>query len=638
MSHASNDEKDGKQPPSKRQRFLPAGENALSGHDKSFVASLSTSVDSGLVSTDLQDTNSCSLVESALRVPTSILFRQVGGDKTGEGVANASKTKRRLRPLLSRQEMEQFLRLALLAQEIDVLVDLSETALSRRQFAKRFRRDILMQRDTSNHNLWKNPWLATMGPILDVLEQRQSNPPIKCHLNKFVSKQEDFLHHIHNELTRLYQELQACGIFELERSAEQNRSLVASLTDILGYNYNDNDDDSQADDSQRTAAVRKLIKEKQSLSKLQDFLAHRVRSLLVVLCHFQTTPSSESNNSTCANEKLKNDTDSENNRKRILQSAIPSVTSTDVHNDDVDKTKSTLSMKKESNKEDNDNENKAINNDQSSILSMEEILIPLEVVCSSLFDHHADRKIPTRMASHQNEEDSIGKEYCSKSENENSSGCADDFQEKKKQQIEHHEADSGSLLLNAMTTKSNMIIENDSKLDSLIDDSNPVAMSTERASDKIDKASTNHMVQAGKLKLDCMTQEKAANGKNGVKCFDQKSTVAPEASQRTVEAGITMMKLAKDMEILPTAHEETTIERGNVFDRKNKPESKGTTETKQYSCDDNDSFVDDPPSVGEERYGENTNKTLSADYKNSTKNTVGIFDVVDVLTPHSQSQ
>ena len=146
------------------------------------------------------------------------------------------------------------------------------------------------------------------------------------------------------------------------------------------------------------------------------------------------------------------------------------------------------------------------------------------------------------------------------------------------------------------------------------------------------------MVQAEKLKLDCITQEKAANGKNGVNCFDQKSMVAPEASQRTVEAGITMMKLAKDMGILPTAHEKTTTERDNVIDRENKPESKGTTKTKQYSCDDNDSFVDDPPSVGEERYDENTNKNLSADYRNSTKNTVGIFDVVDVLTPQSQSQ
>ncbi len=578
MSSSSNLDKNDMQPPPKRQRILPQGSFASPGSAQSRpmpslchrkTASVSSpSLDSGLQFTDVQEIDGFSSIESALGVPTRILFRRVGGDRkegesTSDGKHSSNKkiSRRRLRPLLSRQEAEQFLRLTLLAQEIDALVDLSETVLSRRQFARRFRRQVLMQRDANDKDRpWKNPWLATLGPILDVLEKRQSNPSIE---NQYASDQQpnpqgDTLHYINHELTRLYHALQACGVYELERAAEQNRSLAASLTDILGYTL-DNDDDN---DNGRTSAVRNLAREKRSLSKLQDLLAKRVRSLLIVLCHSRSTWSAKSNHASDNEAKMGDD---RIDRKQILFDEQLSSPSVDGNTERIAGNKN----------------NKVGYDDESSILWLEEILVPLEVVCDELFDK-ADPKVTasTTAARIHNENDNV------------SDHCADDLED------------------------------------------NQIYL---EASQRTVGAATTILSLSGNTKEDIDSHDQGtAQPSVGEEASDRDTmtTSEPLLSQSAVGAAATMMELSTKM-----------AERDDVTKSQSNGDNKAGTgngtnrnhpHTQQNPGNDDGSFIDDPPSDGEDEYVETTIEEEATPSKNA-KNSVGIFDVVDVLTPQSQS-
>jgi hypothetical protein len=705
MSSSRNHEKNDQQPPSKRQRILPEGTRgtcassvSVSGsaesrlmsppprlgkttgasYSYSSVVSIRPPTDSGPIFTDVQEIDgyNCSSIESALGVPTRILFRQVGGDrKEEEGASNANissgkkKKKRRLRPLLSRQEAEQFLRLTLLAQEIDILVDLSETVLSRRQFARRFRREVLMQSDaksapaSSNDRPWRNPWLATLGPILDVLEQRQSNPSRQyCQLhNNFVSNQqqnpqEDILHHIHNELARLYHGLQTCGVYELERSAEQNRSLVASLTDILGF---DDDGQGDANDSGRTSAVRKLAREKHSLSKLQDLLAKRVRSLLLVLCHSRTATTAESNATSDDRAKIDvdvdNDNNNENDRKQIMFDEQLSSTSTDANTDNIDNGNNPSTKKKASNEKDNDDEDKASDDDESSVLSLEEILIPLEIICEKLFAR-ADRKTTaTTMAKIQNENDSVSENRCDKLEIEEISGFIEPTAEGKQQQIHKekkglHPTNNDSSLLKAAAKMSVTTTGNATATvpGSTAEDSDPMTRIPLEFSQRTVGAAATIMALAGIAEQEYTAPKKVTiQPGSGEEDSDPMTMLTAEASQKTIGAADTMMALAmKAGKDFPT-HKTITAKRNPIHKSQNNRNSKvdivdmtnrDSPHMQQFPGNDDDSFADDPPSDGEDGYVETTNKEKAGGCKDNATCNLGIFDVVDVLTPQSQSQ
>ena len=570
MSSSSNLDKNDMQPPPKRQRILPQGSFASPGsaqsrpmpspcHRKTASAS-SSSPDSGPIFTDVLEIDGCSSIESALGVPTRILFRRVGGDRKeaentsdGEQSSNKKESRRRLRPLLSRQEAEQFLRLTLLAQEIDVLVSLSETVLSRRQFARRFRRQVLMQRDANDKDRpWKNPWLATLGPILDVLEKRQSNPSIK---NQYASDQQpnphgDILHYINHELTRLYHALQSCGVYELERAAEQNRSLVASLTDILGYTL-DNDDDN---DNGRTSAVRNLAREKRSLSKLQDLLAKRVRSLLIVLCHSRSTWTAKTNYAGDNGAKMGDD---RIDRKQILFDEQLSSPSVDGNTEGIAGNKN----------------NEVGDDDESSILSIEEFLVPLEVVCDGLFDK-ADPKISATRTHDEN--------------GNVSDHCADEFEE------------------------SQIYLE---------------------ASQRTVGAATTILSLSGNTKEDVDSYDKATSQPSlGEEASDRDTMTTSKCllSQSAVGAAATMMELSTKMA------ERDDVTKSQSNGDKEAGTSNGTNRnhphTQQHPGNDDGSFIDDPPSDGEDEHVETTIEEEATPSKNA-KSSVGIFDVVDVLTP-----
>ena len=658
MSSALEHDENDRQPPSKRQRILPertrgAGTASSSLDDKTRCAASASasptvpSTEYGPVFTDVEDTEddwcnkNCSSIESALGVPTKIIFRRVGGDRkepTTRTHANEKQQRKRPRPLLSRQEAEQFLRLTLVVQEIDVLVDLSETVLSRRRFARRFRHGVLMQRgddaDTNDpqQNAWKNPWLTTLGPILDVLEQRQILPdrsrrmatekhqPPNFPQQQQQQQQHDILHHIHNQMMRLCHELQACGVYEMERSAEQNRSLVASLTDILGYHTTDdlegereddgNEIDGDDDDGGRTSAVRALAQEKHALSKLQELLSKRARSLLVMLC-FPRTPSTDNNTddtgddgkkSGCdANIDSDSDNDNDNHTKQIL-----------FYEEDSSGTASMLPRTGRSNRNkskawnhsasNNDHKfltpriehsygnNNSDGDEESSLLSLEEILIPIEVVCDQLFARGGRKTNITTPVGIQNQ---------NKCTIESLSDRATEKEDKppmaEKMGFRGTEDKSSSSLLEAASRIATRTTETASL---------PVGSLVENSSDVM-------------------------------------KVVAVEASQRTVGAAVAMMTLA-------TNSDKSTLEtkrNGNHLDNHSMRVAIGTLNrknaglgTQQYlgKNHDDDSFVEDPPTDGEVGNAETSNNDQDTSAEDKPNNVLGIFDVVDVLTPQSQ--
>ena len=584
MSSPMNQERNEMLPPPKRQRTLAGGNHASQrstqsrsvsapcshqANGSSSALSPSRAInsplnDDGPIFTNVQEIDGGSSIEAALGVPSRILFRQVGGDCKASG--NVGGNKRRLRPLMSRQEAEQFLRLTLLAQEIDVLVDLSETVLEKRQFARRFRRDVLMQdstKSTPNKDPpWKNPWLSTLGPILDVLEQRKATPSNQTPTvsNPQQNSPEDILHYIHNELTRLYHALQTCGIYELERSAEQNRSLVASLTDILGYTV----DTDVGPENGRTSAVANLANEKESLSKLQDLLAKRVRSLLVVLCHSNTTSTTESNDASDEGEKMG---------------------AQGIHNQQI-----LFDEQLSSRSGDGDTENikDSTNNDDSSILSLGEVLKPLEVVCDELFGQPTNDTTPTT-ASKQNETEN-----------------GDD----KSLEVEATNGDFAAV-------------------DTTEEDPDPMAMVPLEMSQRTVGAAATILSLASDPKQDVVdgnendTTQTATFSEKDLNHSYTRSTGEPEASQRAVGAANTMVALATKPKDVPNNGDHRTVSTSTT--------NRSDPQMPQHRGDDDDSYIEDPPSDGEMESKESPKKDEAANGR------VGIFDVVDVLTPASQS-
>ncbi|VEU34108.1 unnamed protein product [Pseudo-nitzschia multistriata] len=636
--YANDKDNDMPPPPHKRQRVSPEAtgdgspdtasfslsprnkKNFTAGNDSTHSSAIPfpLSVDAGPIFTEVEDqVDGYASVESVLGVPAYILFRRVGGNdddikSNDTGVKNGKDHRpRRRRPLLTRQEMEQFLRLTLLAQEIDVLVNLSETVLSRRRFARHFRRSILMQEhpDSKPHSgdaPWKNPWLVTLGPILDVLEQKQYRPDSSLRsaeggrrrdllrdgiLPDPYPKQQgrDVLCHVHEQITRLCHELQACGVYELERSAEQNRSLVASLTDIVGYDH-DHGGENGEHETGKTSAVRILAKEKHALSRLQDHLSRRVRSLLAGFC-FSSGATTKGNDDGGSHED-------DNNSKQILFDDRASSSSTVIrtgkgnangnehehHNEDNKKLaeKSTNDKSSDTNIVDGDSDD-----DESSLMSLEEAMTPLELICEKLFAGAGSSK---PMASSPLEIE-ITEDSTKRSMAETRSGISQRGSDEQRRQTQQQQE---------QTTK---ISRNTNELNS----SNPDRVSA-------------------------------------------MATASVEASQRTAGAAAVMMALATDPkpataspwreppksmrnEALGSSGNNSSVPR-NRFDG---------TNPKKPGNDDDGSFVEDPPPSDAEDYkevkhGKKKENSESPKKKGATKGTMGIFDVVDVFTPSSPSE
>jgi hypothetical protein len=135
-------------------------------------------------------------MEAQLYIPMVVIFRQVLSNN-------------RAKPLLTRSEAQSMLRMNMLSQEIDVLVQLSSEAF--------------------NKKLWCNNIEATLvsHPVLRALL-----PLLHCHGKK---KPEKALAYIQQELSRALHEITTLSNM-MHQSADQNYTLSESLLDALGGN------------------------------------------------------------------------------------------------------------------------------------------------------------------------------------------------------------------------------------------------------------------------------------------------------------------------------------------------------------------------------------------------------------------
>jgi hypothetical protein len=587
---------------------------------------------------DIQDNNEtnplacdddeyCSSVESILGVPVEILFRQVGG----EGI--------RRRPLLTRPEVEKFLRVTLLAQEIDVLVDLAGTVLNRQRFSQRFRRDVLLQGEyqkekektpnttttTSTSTIrkkspWKNPWLTTLGPILDVMEQNQPQPIHRRRQQQAVlvpiiernHQNNNILHYIYDRMTQLCHELQYFCVSNLENSADQNRECFMHMIDCEKQENDDEDEDEGSSNRNKSSSssspVQILAHEKIALAELQDHLSKRIRSFLKIFCFLPRDNNDIVNDNGAGYIEEKDTPSSSSSSKKELFAATTAAKTSKKNNKESQFSSSSSSSsfstvkrtgggdnKSKSNIENEDDDKKDTHDgsggndegdDDQSLLSLEEVMTPLKEFCEKLFAMKNKNK---------NVDDQAEKEL-----------TMGNKQQQQQQQQQHRK----------------------SKSDLSRNGSNE---------------SSSRSVTAGSATTDDF----------------------PAASQRTAGAAAVMLSLAtkpndnkhdthnsynnrnRNCEVTTSIHhrqiEEQKVDDGyenNNINNKN---------PRKYSASD-DSSIDDPPEDGDD-----TNKGKAINNNNSRDNSkinnsqvnddvgrrvphLGIFDVVDVLTPQSQSQ
>jgi hypothetical protein len=216
-------------------------------------------------------------VESLLAVPLEVIFREIGGGSTPtttRAVASLPATETNGKPWLTRAEAHCLLRVSMLAHELDVLVRLSEQALSQQQWRRSFRERLIhnSQANQDRHGTTEespviervavvHPFLRAVFPILEIQDRFTSTG---C------------LEYVQMELDRILLGLEMCAV-TLRQSAEQNFTLADNLLDTLDDGLSS---PSGAAFNSTNSSGRTLAQEKRKLAELEEELCHRLQSLL----------------------------------------------------------------------------------------------------------------------------------------------------------------------------------------------------------------------------------------------------------------------------------------------------------------------------------------------------------------------
>lgn len=207
LEHEGNDEPSSFLPPSKKIR--------IDGHGEDKSASATDDNTMGPVS-----------IESLLRVPMNIIFRKINE-----------------KPLLTRAEGHCFLRITMLAQEMDGSIEVAETALRQRRHSRRMSQKL---EDT------RSPILRPLAMLMR-LHGEQSSPAINA---------------VEKTLAATMIELQSCSS-NLRQMSEQNWSVAESLADTMGG-------------ALAGHVGRLLAREKYSLAEMEDEVAKRIDSIIAM--------------------------------------------------------------------------------------------------------------------------------------------------------------------------------------------------------------------------------------------------------------------------------------------------------------------------------------------------------------------
>ena len=168
-------------------------------------------------------------IETILLVPTDVIFRKVQN-----------------KPVLTRAEGQCFLRIAMLAQELDASVDLAERILLQKRKSREFRQKM---DDSCNSTL----------------------RPLAILLRVFESQLTPALLGIQKAMSNVLIELAACSSL-LRQSAEQNWSVTESLLDAMGGTL--------AGHSSRV-----LARDKRNMAELEEELVKRIDALVGIASH-----------------------------------------------------------------------------------------------------------------------------------------------------------------------------------------------------------------------------------------------------------------------------------------------------------------------------------------------------------------
>jgi len=333
-------------------------------------------------------------------------------------------------------------------------------------------------------------------------------------------------------------------------------------------------------------------------------------------CHSRTT-------TTIDGDKMDVDADNDDKlRNQNLFDEQVSSTSNDTNTDNVDNGMIPSPTKKASHEEGKDHENKVGDDDKSTILSLEEILVPLEVVSEKLFGSTDPNKLAATVK--RTHTGTVGENFDNKAEDEMRTSCPVPTQKQKATTNE-------TPLSRAEETIPTMTTRNEFASDLAVEGLDPKTPMTMEASQRTTGAAATIMALAGKGELPFpANQNEIIQPCPENDTFDPETMITVEASQRTVGAAATMMTLANK------AGHDSEFERNAIQESQNnhnRDKKVNGIHPHDQHCrvNDDDSFIEDPPSDGEE-------EKKATGFQDNTKSDVGIFDVVDVLTPQSQQQ
>jgi hypothetical protein len=260
-------------------------------------------------------------MEEFLGLPVEIIFRRIvhrSHRKRGHG-----------KPLMTRTEASVFLKVTLLAQELDVLIRLTERVANQQRQAKQLYETIVCNARTVN------PWLTPIIPLMYTLlhpppftiyeswnglasstttnekartttsgksetarqqkhhrsaekemegQHDDSNTNTNDRSNNIVSST---LFDVHASIAQLAESLQDCSV-QLMQASEQNWALVDSLLDIADATTSSSEDEDEADTRRQfktkkeMSATQTLAREKQALAELQEHVARRIDNILML--------------------------------------------------------------------------------------------------------------------------------------------------------------------------------------------------------------------------------------------------------------------------------------------------------------------------------------------------------------------
>lgn len=387
-------------------------------------------------------------MESILGVPVDILYRNIeynnyfnNGGANDNAIAAGHNPPSKAsnnntvnnKPLLTRSEAETFVKVRLLAQELDVILQITEQVTERQHQAQRFQQLILGKGTTS-----PNPWLTPLLPLLKELtqsvavrdlleetttsvpgqdnavmkleeEEEETQTPLGHHQDRQPSESADdadadvapappttpmmvskTLLELHSSMVELVTALQDCAMM-LWQSAEQNFALTDSLWDIVGTTTvtKDDDDNDNDNDTSKSSPTYILAKEKQALAELQEHVAVRID--MVLQWQYKDNAEGTSDSSSSSQQQLLN---------KRSQAAASFRTQLFGNSQSSQRQQPSLSQRSMASE----------GGEDRGIMSMEELFTPLEELCHQLFgsSHNNDDASETQTKNKENGDTAVG--------------------------------------------------------------------------------------------------------------------------------------------------------------------------------------------------------------------------------------